>query len=65
VVIATDSYPKGAGFNSRVMHGFFSHDKEVENIDLLKKAKHVESRKSGGLDLLLLLWPVLLTTAKL
>jgi hypothetical protein len=29
-----DCYPEGAGFDSRVMHGFFPHEKEVEDIGL-------------------------------
>jgi hypothetical protein len=44
VVNVADCYPKGAGFDYRVMHGFFSHVKEVEDIGitiLLKEAKHV------------------------
>jgi hypothetical protein len=29
-----DRYPKDAGFDSRVMHGFFTSVKEIENIGL-------------------------------
>jgi hypothetical protein len=34
VVNVTDCYPRGAGFDSRVMHGFVPHVKEVEDIGL-------------------------------
>jgi hypothetical protein len=37
VVNITDCYLRGAGFDSRVMHGFFPHVKEVEDTDLIEK----------------------------
>jgi hypothetical protein len=37
VVNTTDCYLRGAGFDSRVMHGFFLHVKEVEDIGLTEK----------------------------
>jgi hypothetical protein len=45
MVNATDCYHKGAGFDFWVMHEFFPHVKEVEDIgqqtNLVKAAKHV------------------------
>jgi hypothetical protein len=35
VINEADYYPKGVGFDSRAMHGFFSHVKEVEDIVVL------------------------------
>jgi hypothetical protein len=43
MVNVTDCYPIGAGFDFRVMHGFFPHVEKVNAIgrtNLLKEAKH-------------------------
>jgi hypothetical protein len=37
-----DCCPRGAGFDSRVMYGFFPHVREAEDIGLLKGSKQVK-----------------------